>query len=95
MVTKKGEIQPYRDDPDRDDAASTSSAVLLEDIDFPDEDLPAYEDTPSVVTEASSAIPAPNGDPYMSWYWYVNPPPLNKNSTNSNQPSTRPPLQQP
>lgn len=34
----------YRDEPDRDDAASTSSAVLMEDIDHPKLDLPAYED---------------------------------------------------
>lgn len=34
----------YRDEPDRDDAASTSSAVLMEDIGYPDADLPAYED---------------------------------------------------
>jgi hypothetical protein len=36
----------YRDDPDRDDAASTSSAVLMGDIDYPDEALPAYTDAP-------------------------------------------------
>ena len=44
----------YRDDPDRDDAASTSSAVLMDDIDYPDSDLPAYEDvqTSSRPTEA-------------------------------------------
>lgn len=34
----------YRDDPNRDDAASTSSAVLMDDMDYPDSDLPAYED---------------------------------------------------
>jgi hypothetical protein len=96
MVTKNGEIQPYRDDPDRDDAASTSSAVLLGDINFPDEDLPAYEDTPSVVTEASSAIPARNADPFMSWYWYVETPLLSARiPTDILQPSSRPPLQQP
>jgi len=51
MVIKKGENAPYRDEPDRDDAASTSSAVLLGDFDsFPDEALPAYEDTPSQPT---------------------------------------------
>lgn len=37
----------YRDEPDRDDAASTSSAVLMEDIGYPDTDLPAYEDVVS------------------------------------------------
>lgn len=37
----------YRDDPDRDDAASTSSAVLLGDIDYPESELPAYEDVAS------------------------------------------------
>ena len=45
----------YRDDPDRDDAASTSSAVPLRSVDFhdeennyPDAELPAYEDVPSI-----------------------------------------------
>ncbi|KAL8667707.1 MAG: hypothetical protein Q9202_000562 [Teloschistes flavicans] len=38
----------YRDDPDRDDAASTSSAVLMEDVEYPDSDLPAYQDVPPV-----------------------------------------------
>ncbi len=46
-------VQPpqstYRDDPDRDDAASASSAVLMEDVEHPDSDLPAYEDVPSAV----------------------------------------------
>lgn len=37
----------YRDTPVVDDAASTSSAVLLDDIDgYPDEELPAYTDDP-------------------------------------------------
>ncbi|KAH8652715.1 hypothetical protein BGZ60DRAFT_387661 [Tricladium varicosporioides] len=61
MVSKK-DLHPhtpgvYRDEPDRDDAASMSSAVLLGDIDsFPDEELPAYEDHPS---SSSSAVPRP------------------------------------
>lgn len=54
----------YRDDPDRDDAASMSSAVLLGDIDgLPDEDLPAYSDsqpytdaTPTTSTRADSIV---------------------------------------
>lgn len=43
----------YRDEPDRDDAASTSSAVPMGSVDFheennyPDSELPAYEDVPS------------------------------------------------
>ncbi|KAL8684675.1 MAG: hypothetical protein Q9218_008194 [Villophora microphyllina] len=44
----------YRDDPDRDDAASTSSAVLMEDVEYPESDLPAYEDVPTVVAPAQS-----------------------------------------
>jgi hypothetical protein len=55
MGAQKGLVAPqnqpgvYRDDPDRDDAASSSSAVLLEDIDYPpDEELPAYSDEPLV-----------------------------------------------
>lgn len=65
MAVKKGEL--YSDEPDRDDGASTSSAVLLGDIDMelPDEDLPAYEDNPS---QASVAAPVRNGDPYTPWY---------------------------
>lgn len=49
----------YRDDPDRDDAASTSSAVLMEDIDYPDSELPAYED----VATTSRPPPARNQEP--------------------------------
>lgn len=44
----------YRDDPDRDDAASTSSAVLMEDVEYPDSDLPAYQDVPPVAGTAQS-----------------------------------------
>ncbi|KAG9230249.1 hypothetical protein BJ875DRAFT_409275 [Amylocarpus encephaloides] len=47
----------YRDEPDNDHAetASMASAVLLDDIEsFPDEELPAYSDTPS---EAPSSVP--------------------------------------
>ena len=43
-IHSKPTLGVYRDEPDRDDAASTSSAVLMEDIDYPDADLPAYED---------------------------------------------------
>jgi len=46
----------YRDDPDN---ASTSSAVLLEDIDYPDEDLPSYEDTPSGALLPPTTGPSP------------------------------------
>ena len=49
----------YRDDPDRDDAASTSSAVLMDHIDYSDSDLPAYED----ISIASRPTPAPNQEP--------------------------------
>lgn len=57
MGNLKGAVPPhqpgvYRDDPDRDDAASTSSAVLMGDIDFPEEELPAYSDEPNVTTSA-------------------------------------------
>ena len=45
----------YRDDPDRDDAASMSSAVLLGDIDdIPDEDLPSYSDSQPYTDESPS-----------------------------------------
>ena len=45
----------YRDDPDRDDAASMSSAVLLGDIDdIPDEDLPSYADSQPYADESPS-----------------------------------------
>ena len=65
---KRAPAQPpprvYRDEPERDDAASTSSAVALGDVDFhdddsnyPDAELPAYEDVPP----SSSASTAPLG----------------------------------
>ncbi|TVY52563.1 hypothetical protein LCER1_G006449 [Lachnellula cervina] len=67
MSTKKGENVPYRDEPDRDDAASTSSAVLLGDFDsFPDEALPAYEDTPSQPLSAPNSSTGTN--PLIEWY---------------------------
>lgn len=53
MGKKSGSKPPpgvYRDEPDRDDAASTSSAVLMEDVEYPESDLPAYEDVPATVT---------------------------------------------
>lgn len=66
---KKPSAQPaprvYRDEPDRDDAASTSSAVPLEGVyvhendhenAFPDAELPAYEDVPSLPSTRSAAV---------------------------------------
>jgi len=48
MGYSKGSVAPqptvYRDDPNY---AETASAVLLGDVDFPGEELPSYEDTPS------------------------------------------------
>ncbi|RFU28761.1 hypothetical protein B7463_g7588, partial [Scytalidium lignicola] len=66
MGNPKGAIEPYqpgvyRDDPDRDDAASTSSAMLMGDIDYPEEQLPAYSDDPNPVN--SQALPASHQDP--------------------------------
>ena len=49
LIPPKPSPGGYRDDLDRDDAASTSSAVLLDDIDCPDSDLPAYEDVPTAL----------------------------------------------
>ncbi|TVY13279.1 hypothetical protein LARI1_G008969 [Lachnellula arida] len=73
MGTKKGEHVPYRDEPDHDDAASTSSAVLLGDFDsFPDEALPAYEDTPSQPPFA----PNSSTGTYPLIDWYCAPPEL-------------------
>lgn len=61
----------YRDDPDRDDAASTSSAVLLGDIDYPDEELPSYTDEPyaAEVSIPSGQFPAAPTSSRMTWYW--------------------------
>ena len=58
----------YRDDPDRDDAASTSSAVLLGDIDYPEEELPSYTDEPNAVPSAGQFPTTPSAH-LMSWYW--------------------------
>ena len=49
-----------RHDLDRDDAASTSSAILMDNIDYPDSDLPAYED---VLLASSPPTPASNQEP--------------------------------
>ncbi len=46
----------YRDEPDRDDAASTSSAVLLEDVGYSDADLPAYEDVAGMGLDTGNAL---------------------------------------
>jgi hypothetical protein len=47
----------YRDNPIIDDAASTSSAVLLDDIDgFPEEELPAYTDEPVASVTSMSPL---------------------------------------
>lgn len=46
----------YRDDPDRDDAASVSSAVLLEDVEYNDEDLPSYSDLPHLPQDAPMGV---------------------------------------
>jgi hypothetical protein len=59
MGYSKGAAQPppavYRDEPDYAETASMASAVLLDDVDFPDEELPAYEDAPS----QSAVVPRP------------------------------------
>lgn len=44
----------YRDDPDYADMAS---AVLLDDVDFPDDELPSYEDTPLQSTQLPTPAP--------------------------------------
>ena len=59
MMGLKHDAKPppgiYRDDPDRDDAASTSSAVLLDEVQHPvDSELPAYEDVPTATRPALS-----------------------------------------
>ena len=44
----------YRDDPDHAETASMASAVLLDSIEtFPDEELPPYEDVPSIHPDTS------------------------------------------
>lgn len=53
--------KPYRDELDHDDAASSSSDVLLADIDaYPDEDLPAYTDTPTRPGKVAQHAPLRN-----------------------------------
>jgi hypothetical protein len=74
MGSSKGPSLPhqpgaYRDDPDRDDAASTSSAVLLGEIDgLPEEDLPSYTDSQVHYTDEAPSTTAPSvsdGAPYV------------------------------
>lgn len=69
LTPRPHEAGVYRDDPERDDAASTSSAVLLGDIDsYPDEELPAYTDLPEFSSCAPKPTPIsrPNGG--LVWY---------------------------
>lgn len=44
LIPTKATPGVFRPQPDRDDAASASSVVLLDDIDCDEADLPAYED---------------------------------------------------
>ncbi|PMD49087.1 hypothetical protein L207DRAFT_415193 [Hyaloscypha variabilis F] len=61
----------YRDDPDHAETASMASAVLLDDVEsFPDEELPAYTDTPPAVTPSVSSSTAP----HLTEYNYAPPP---------------------
>jgi len=68
-MVKPSAVQPgvYRDDPDRDDAASTSSAVLLDHIDYSNEELPAYSDEPNEIVPNGQFPTAPTS-PNMTWY---------------------------
>lgn len=47
----------YRDDPDRDDTASTSSAVLMDDIDYLDSRPPTYEDVLALIETYTGTSP--------------------------------------
>ncbi len=60
----------YRDEPGRDDAAFTSSAVPMSDIEYPEEEtpltegfpedqLPAYSDVPALSVTSSEGPPIP------------------------------------
>lgn len=58
-----------RDEPDRDDAASSSSAVLLDNMEaYPEDELPAYSDLPesSYSKPKPAPVPRPNGG--VVWY---------------------------
>lgn len=61
----------YRDDPDRDDAASISSAVLLGDYDYPEDEPPAYTDDVQVAATAPASVANPSGLINLGWYEYV------------------------
>jgi hypothetical protein len=59
----------YRDEPDRDDAASTSSAVLLDDVEsYPEDELPAYTDLPESSSTSSKPAPVPRPNGGVVWY---------------------------
>ena len=63
--TPKAPPGVYRDDPDRDDAASTSSAVPLQENTFDDneDDLPPYIEEPSAITPSRrNGPPLPEDD---------------------------------
>ncbi|KAF4630823.1 hypothetical protein G7Y89_g7321 [Cudoniella acicularis] len=83
----------YRDEPDRDDAASMSSAVLLDDIDsFPDEELPAYEDEPSqsaLLPGAAAPIIGSRVDPFRTIQIFPPDLPFSTHGANSEEFRTR------
>lgn len=63
--------------PDRDDTASISSAVHLQEIEYPEEELPAYTDEPEPAytdEPGSSSTHIPVAIPERSTYfeeWYL------------------------
>lgn len=56
LMTPRPPPGVHSDEPDRDDAASTSSAVLLEDVGYPDADLPAYEDVAGIGLDRQNPV---------------------------------------
>jgi len=72
MGKSKSNVKPppvvYRDEPDRADTPSMSSAVLMSDIEYPEEETPLTEGFPEDELPAYSDIAqqpqaAPHGDP--------------------------------
>lgn len=63
------ELPGYRGEQTRDDAASGSSAVLLDDIDgYPEDELPAYTDLPESFSSIAKTVPVPRPNGGVVWY---------------------------
>ncbi|KAH9205692.1 hypothetical protein DL95DRAFT_470347 [Leptodontidium sp. 2 PMI_412] len=71
----KPDVPEYSDRPDRPDPGSNFSGIFLDNIDYPDEELPAYTDEPVPLTGNNGATPH-RSNSSLPLDWYQPPPDL-------------------